>query len=63
MDEQNPILLNVARHHVWGVFSIDDRPKQVAPCTPDGLTAHFLYEVCPCGTHFDGDLLVHEDSL
>jgi hypothetical protein len=51
----------------WGIYEPEDRPIQVAPCDEEGNTAHFLYEDCICGQHFElsaaGYIIVHEDVL
>ena len=47
----------------WGIFEIDGRPPQVAPCDADGFTDHLLYIDCTCGPWMDGHILVHKDTL
>ena len=47
----------------WGIYEIDGRPPQVAPCDDNGRTSHFLYIDCVCGVWTDGKVLVHEDTL
>lgn len=46
----------------WGVFETEGRPVQVAPCTEDGMTPHFLEIECVCPWRWDDVLpmIIHE---